>query len=161
MMQIFSIGPIFEQIRETLEAGEEVDPAITNLLVSEGPKAIDDFWMAIDGVQGEIDTLKAHLVAIKARMDAREKTVEHMKGVVQDLLVRHFDKKVKTSLGTYWVQGTPTYEVVADFTKNPEFFKTPDPVLEKKKVIEVYKQGTLPDTITVTESSTESVRCRR
>lgn len=171
-MKLFDLGPLFEHVREKIEAGETPDPAIVELIIQEGPKAIDDWFLMMDEVDGDIEALKAHLEKIKCRLDARKQTKERMEGMVQDILKRHFPKVdkagnitgygLKTALGTYYVQKTPVFTFTgADPVKNPQFFKFPEPEFKKSEAIRVYKEGVLPENVTVTEEFTESVRCRR
>ncbi len=171
-MKLFDLGPLFEHVREKIEAGEAPDPAVVELIIQEGPKAVDDWFLMIEEVEGDIDALKAHLEKIKARLDARKQTKERMEDVIRDIMKQHFPKLdkagnvtghgLKTALGSYWVQKTPHFEFTgADPTKNPQFFKFPDPEFKKSEAIRVYKEGILPENVTVIEGSTESVRCRR
>ena len=171
-MKLFDLGPLFEHVRERIEAGEAPDPAVVELIVQEGPRAIDDWFLMVEEVEGDVEAIKAHLEKMKARLAAKEQTVERMKGAVQDIMKRHFPKLdkagnvtgygLKTALGSYWVQKTPTFTFSgADPVKNPQFFKFPDPEFKKSEAIRVYKEGVLPENVTVTEDFTESVRCRR
>ncbi len=161
-MKIFDISPLMETIQQDLEEGREPDPAVVALLCQEGPKAIEEWTDAIANVEAEAEAIKARIVELKARKEAREQTVERMEGALKDVLKRHFNGKVKTPLLTTWVQKTTIYNVSgADPVKNPQFFKIPEPELKKSEVIRVYKEWVLPGNITVTEDSTESVRVRR
>lgn len=160
-MQIFTIGPIMEAIQQAIEEGLEPDPALVELLCQEGPKAIEEWTDAIANVEAEAATIKARIDDLRARKDAREQAVERMKGALQDVLARHFGGKVKTPLITCWVQKTATYEVVADPKLHPSFFKQPEPELQKKKAIDAFKAGEIPEGMTVTEGFSESVRTRR
>jgi hypothetical protein len=171
-VKLVDLGPLFEQVKDDLEDGREPDPAVVALIVEEGPKAVDDWFLMIEEVEGDINTLKAHLDAIKGRLEARKQTKERMEGVILDIMKRHFPKLdkagnvtgygIKTALGTYWVRTTTRYEFSGmDPVKNPLFFKFPEPEFKKSEAIRVYKEGVLPDNVSVVESITESVGVRR
>ena len=160
-MQIFSIGPTMEAIQQAVEEGREPDAALVELLCQEGPKAIEEWTDAIANVEAEAAVIKARIDELKARKDAREQTVERMKGALLDVLNRHFSGKVKTPLVTVWSQKTTTYDVQANPQDHATFFKFPEPELQKKKAIDAFKAGETPVGMTVTEGFTESVRVRR
>jgi len=176
-MRVFDIGPLLEQIEtflsaeaEAIQQGIEPDPndiklrnEITELLVQEGPSAVERFWDLIDMTQGDVNLLSERIKELRARKDARERAVERMKGVLQDLLNRHFEGKIKTATLTTWTQKTTTYEVSgADPQAHPQFFKVPPPELKKSLVLDQYKAGLpLPKGVEVTEGWSESVRVKR
>lgn len=162
-MRAFQIGDVLQNIKDSLEAGLEPDPAKVALLVTEGPKAIEEFWDLIDMTQADADLLATRIKDLQGRKAAREQAVERMKGALQDILNRHFGGKIKTATLTTWTQRTPTYEVSgADATKHPQFFKTPEPTIQKAKIIEQFKAGVaMPEDINVTEGFSESVRVKR
>lgn len=160
-MQIFRIGPIMEAIQQAIEEGREPDPALVELLCQEGPKAIEEWTDSISNIEAEAEAIKERINQLTERKKAREQTIERMKGALQDVLARHFGGKIKTPLLTCWLQKTPVYEVQADPMKHPSFFKYPEPVLDKKKSIDAYRAGEIPEGMTVTEGFSESVRTRR
>jgi Mg2+ and Co2+ transporter CorA len=160
-MRIFEIPDCFYTIREAIERGEEPSVEVVNLLLKEGPKSIDDYFMMIEEVEGEAEIIKQHIEVMKARMERRKTTVEKMKSYMQQILTAEFKGKVRTSLATYWVQGGTTYDFGTSFEEHPELFKIPDPVLKKAELIALFKAGTMPDDICVTETETSSLRVRR
>lgn len=161
-MKAFEIGPLMEQIQLAIEEGREPDPALVELLCQEGPRAVEEWWDAIDMVQSDVTVLAERIKALKERKDAREQTVDRMKSVLLNVLNNHFEGKIRTPLLTCWTQKTTTYEVTgADPIKNPTFFKFPEPELKKSVVVQVYKDGGLPDNVSVSEGFSESVRVKR
>lgn len=162
-MRVFDLGPLLERIEEAINEGLEPDPALVELLVQEGPKAVEQFWDLIDMTQADADLLATRIKELQGRKAAREQAVERMKGVLQDLLKRHFNGKIKTATITTWVQSTKTYTVTgADPVKHPQFFKTPEPEFKKSLVLDLVKaEQPLPEGIEVTEGFTESPRVKR
>lgn len=158
-MRVFDIGPVMETIQQAISEGLEPDPALVNLLCEEGPKAIEQFWDCIDETQAEADLLAGRIKELQGRKAAREQTVERLKGVLQDVLARHFDGKVKTATLTTWNQETPSYQFAGEIPE--KYYKTPDPVLKKAEMIEDYKAGKLPETVEVIKSVTVSPRVKR
>ena len=160
-MQIFGIGPIMEAIQQAIEEGREPDSALVELLCQEGPRAIEEWTDAIANVEAEVEVIGQRIAELRERKAAREQTVERMKGALLDVLNRHFSGKVKTPLVTVWTQKTTTYEVSANPQDHATFFKFPEPELQKKKAIDAFKAGEIPEGMTVTEGFSESVRTRR
>ena len=160
-MHLFNLPDVMHDIREAIERGEEPSVEAVNLLLKEGPKAIDDYFLLIDEVEAEAEAIKAHIDTMKGRMERRKTTAEKMKSYMQQILTAEFGGRVRTALGSYWVQGGKTYDFGTSFEEHPELFKIPDPVLKKAELIALYKAGTMPDDICVTETETSSLRVRR
>jgi hypothetical protein len=161
-MNIFQIGNLMEAVQQAYDEGAEPDPAHIALLVEEGPAAVEKWWDMIDMAQADVELLAQRIKDLRARKEAREQTVERMKGALQDILNRHFSGKLKTATLTTWTQKTTSYTVTgATPDLNPTFFKFPEPELKKTDVVRVYKEGVLPDNVTVEEGFSESVRVKR
>ncbi len=161
-MRVFDIGKVVEQIMLSIEAELEPDKELLDDLLLQGPQAIEQIWDWIDMAQADADLLDQRIKDLKGRKDAREQTVNRLKGALQDILNRHFNGRVKTALLTTWTQKTTSYEVTADPIQHPQFFHTPDPILKKQDVISRFREGVpLPEGLVVTERYSESVRIKR
>lgn len=159
MASIFDIGDMMENIKQAFSEGREPDPAIVNLLIQEGPAAIEKWLDAIDEVQGEADILAKRIAELKGRMDARNQTVERMKGVLSNLLALHFDNKIKTPTFTAWNQSTESYEFTG--TIPSAFLKPQEPKVDKKGLVDAVKAGQTFEGLEVNKNVSTSVRVRR
>lgn len=160
-MRLFEIPDAMYAIREAIERGEAPPVEAVNLLLKDGPAAVDNWFLAMDEVEAEITAMKEHVASIKGRMDRRATTLEKMKSYAEQVLASEFNGKVKTAIGTYWVQAGKTYDFVTSFVEHPELFKIPEPVLKKAELISMFKAGEMPSDICVTETETSSLRVRR
>ena len=160
-MRLFDLPDIMYDIRSAIERGEEPSTEAVNLLIKEGPKAVDDYFLMIDEVEAEAEAIKGHIDAMKARLERRETTAAKMKEYAKQILKAEFGGKIKTELGSYWVQGSTAYEFEVTYEKHPEFFSVPEPKASKKALISAMKDGALPADIQVTSITSESVRVRR
>lgn len=153
-MQIFQVSELMESITQSISEGNEPDQAALNLLLSEGPKAIEEWVDSMDNIQAEVDALDKRIKELTTRKKARAQAVERMDGALKDFLKRHFDGKVKLTELTAYIRKTPKYEFEG---YGQEYLKCPEPVVDKAGLIAAYKAGTLPSTVNVTVDHTESL----
>ena len=157
-MQIFQISALMESIQQAIEEGNEPDPMQLNVLLEEGPKAIESWWDAIDNTQAESDALDKRIKELQARKAARDQAVDRMKTALENFLRQHFNGKVRTAELTTWNQATTSYE----FQNIPaEYLKPQEPKVDKARLIADHKAGTLPKSVEVFEVVKESVRVKR
>ena len=129
-----------------------------NVLIEDGPKAIEAWVDMIDSTKAEAEVIKTRINELKDRMEARLHTAERMSNLLRDILDQSFEGKVKTPLITCWNQDTVTY----DFDHVPkDYYVVPEPKVDKKRLIADHKAGTLPKDITVIENKSRSLRTRR
>lgn len=159
MIKVFDIPPIVEKIEEAISLGQEPDPALVNLLIQEGPACIESWIDAIEVVKVEADIIKKRIEELKERREARLHTAERMSDLLASVLENHFEGKVKTPTLTTWVQPTISYDFGGSIPKS--YFVTPEPRLDKKRLMADHKEGKLPKGIEVTENVSRSIRVRR
>lgn len=161
-MRIFDIGPTLEKIETDLQAGLAPDPALVNLLIEDGPVAVEEWLDMIANVEAEQAALDKRIEELEGRRDARKQTVKRMKEALQGVLLQHFSGKVKTAQVTAWVQDTVSYDYNGvNPEDHPQFYKT-EVKLDKKSLNEAYKNSaSLPSGIEVVTNVSQSLRTRR
>mgnify|MGYP003351398599 CR=1 FL=1 len=157
-MKIFDLPPLLEAIAEEIAQTGEADPAKVNVLIEDGPVAIESWCDMIDSTKAEAEVIKTRINELKERMEARLHTAERMSNLLRDILDQSFEGKVKTPLITCWNQDSVTY----DFDRVPkDYYVVPEPKVDKKRLIADYKAGILPKDIAVIENKSRSLRTRR
>lgn len=157
-MKVFDIPYLLEAIADDIRDGREPDPAKVNLLIQDGPGAVEDWLDVITETEAVVEVLAVRIKELQDRKAAREHTAQRMKDLLSDILANHFDGKLKTAQVTVWNQESVSYE----FANVPdEYLVTPEPKVDKKRLATDYKAGALPKGIEVTETTKRSLRVRR
>ena len=162
--KIYILPILFNQLEEaiaaSLETGEEVDPAIVNSILSEGPKLMDDYSFFIESYFDDAELCRKKAKDLTERARRLEASGDKAKEYLKEILNANFEGKCKTALGTYSVRKSQTMEFDATPQTHPEFFKV-EYTIKKKDMIDLFKKGELPDDINIRITDTESVVVRR
>ena len=85
-MKIFDLPPLLEAIADEIAQTGEADPAKVNVLIEDGPVAIESWCDMIDSTKAEAEVIKARINELKERMEARLHTAERMSNLLRDIL---------------------------------------------------------------------------
>lgn len=159
-MRIFDIPPILEAIRNDLASNCTPDPAKVNILVQQGPQAIESWIDCIEEIKAEAAFIKDRIAQLQERMQARLDTAERMAENLSGILDSSFNGKIKTPTLTVWNQDTTSYDFdVPEGEK--KYWVTPAPRVDKKALLNDLRDGKLPPGIEVRKNITRSIRTRR
>lgn len=158
------IGKVF-QIREVLEQAGELDPE--SLLISiesetNLPETLCKVYDAIMENEVYLEGLKAKIADLNDRKARIEKTTETLRGVIFLAMEKAGLDNVKHACATLTVKNTPPQLLVQDEAAIPtEYFKRPDPVLDKQKIKDALKNGaTVPGVVMSNGGRTLSIRVK-
>ena len=159
-MKIFDIPPLIDAIQQEIAAGETPDPAKVNLLVLEGPQAVEAWIDCIEEAKAEAAFIKDRIAQLRERMQARLDTVDRMSEALATVLDDAFSGKVKTATVTVWNQDSHSYDFDVPTTEE-KYWVTPPKQVDKKALLADLREGRLPDSIQVKQSTSRSIRIRR
>jgi hypothetical protein len=95
---------MIQDVQQSIQLGQDPDPATVNMLVEMGPAAIEGWVDSFEGLEGEADVIQARIDQLRERKESRIKSAERMRQALIGVLLQSFDGKVKTPLVTVWVQ---------------------------------------------------------
>lgn len=134
-------------LRAELEKMDDMDEqTIADMLEGETNlhEAIQEIDLAILDAESDVAGADHIITKLADRRDRAERRADRLRGVVMRAMDIAGLKTVKTPAGTYTVRQTKPKVVVEDESLIPtEYFKTPDPVLNKKALNEAIAEGAI------------------
>ena len=148
-MKLYEVSTNINAVWNLLES-EDVDlEVIESTLIS----LEEAFETKADGIASIMKSLDAEAEAIKAeevRLAARRKSAENRKEWLKGYLEREMERaglsKVKTPKFTVSLSLNPPSVEVLDPSKIPsDYWRVPEPQLDKKSIVQAFKEGNLID----------------
>ncbi len=161
-MQAFELPELFVELESLLQdpnADLNRIQAIKNLIVAEGPTAINNSIYLIKEIEGNVEALAKRIKELKARKDQKEATIERVREMIADMTDQFFSGKVKTTEFTVTMFDSHKVDIeAADLNMIPEAFVKREESLDRAKVKAALKDGFQIPGITVTERTERQMR---
>ena len=157
MSSLYELTNFEEQLIQLLENGEDIADTLEAVEMSVEDK-LESYGRVIRTYETRI---AAKLLEIKRLQDAvrtDENAVKSMKMAITDYMMRTAKRKVETPLFKFWLQRNAPSLVVVDESVIPkEFYKVPEPQLDKTAIKEALRESEVPG---VQMKQTESIRMK-
>ena len=128
------------KLRELMEEGEldlaTIKGAIDNNTEEIGIK-LESYGKVLKGVESDIDALKAEEARLAERRKSYENNVKRLKSAMQEALLATGERKIKSTLFTFYVQINPPSVVIDEaYLENiPSCFLIPqEPKIDRTKL---------------------------
>ena len=165
-MRAFEITPLMQEIADLIESGQtgdELDAKVA-LLVSEGPKAINDWIYSIKELEGQVVSLKERISSLNDRKASKEQAIERMRNTLQDVVSGAFAGKVKTDEFTASVSNRPKVKIQLregrKITDLPTAFYKIDYSLNTQAIKAAAKEGITSEAIEYLETTEPTLTIR-
>lgn len=141
-MRLYELSQNYQAILQMIEEGnEDVLETLESLDEAIEDKA-ENIAKLIKTVEGQIATYQAEEKRLQANRKPLETTIKNLKGYIEQTMLDTGKRKIEGQLFKFAIQKNPPSVEVLDDSKIPKgYFTQPDPVLNKKEVLEALKIG--------------------
>lgn len=158
-MRLYDLTTNYRQVLELIEEGDERYLDTLESLDEAIEDKTENYGKVIKSVEAGMAGLKAEEKRLADRRKFMENSVKRMKENVEQSMIATGKKKIKGELFTFSIQKNPASVEVLDDSRIPKgFFVQPEPVLNKRELLEELKLGHEIDGVQLKQ--TESLRIR-
>lgn len=156
-MNLYELTNFETQLIQMLEEGEEVADTL-EAIESSVEEKLESYAKVIRTFEARATVKQLEIKRLQDSARTDEEAVKRMKRAMQDYLEGTGKRKVETPLFKVWMQKNPaSVEVVDESLVPKEFYKIPEPQLDKTALKNALKESEVPG---VQLKQTESIRMK-
>lgn len=156
-MNLYELTNFEAQLIQMLEEGEEVADTL-EAIESSVEEKLESYAKVIRTFEARATVKQLEIKRLQDSARTDEEAVKRMKRAMQDYLEGTGKRKVETPLFKVWMQKNPaSVEVVDESLVPKEFYKIPEPQLDKTALKNALKESEVPG---VQLKQTESIRMK-
>ena len=156
-MNLYELTNFEELLLEKLEAGEDVADTLEAIELTVEDK-LESYAKVIRTFESRSTVKQLEIKRLQDSARTDEEAVKRMKSIMQEYLQRTGKRKVETPLFKIWMQKNPaSVEVIDESLVPKEFYKIPEPQLDKSALKNALKENEVPG---VQLKQTESMRMK-
>lgn len=144
MATLYEIEDKFKLIQSLIEDGadEEVFSQALEQIHVELSEKLEGYAMVIKNIESDVEGYKTEEKRLSTRRKSMENKVKRMKENMQQAMIAANERKIQGEKFTFTVQKNPPSLKVIDARWIPaRFFTQPEPVLDKKSLLNEIKDG--------------------
>lgn len=159
MSTLYDLTNDFQKVQALIEdGGEGLQDTLESIELAIEDK-LENIGKVIRNLEAEAKAFKEEEQRLADRRRSIENNIKHLKQYAENSMIVTGDKKIKAGLFTFSIQKNPPSVRIFNETIVPKnYFVTPEPKLDKKKVQEAIKNG--ESVAGVELKQTESLRIR-
>jgi|SRR5690625_56627 len=158
-MNLYELSSNYQQIQAMIEDGQEgLEDTLESLNDAIEDKAVG-YAKIIRNLEAQINAIKEEEKRLSDRRKSLENNIKRMKVSLEENMINNNMKRIKTDLFTFNIQKNPlSVQVVNEHLIPKGYFVEQEPKLNKKEILQDYKNGVVIDGVEFKQS--ESLRIR-
>ena len=142
MATIYELQGAYAQVQQMIVEGAEGLEDTLQSIEGALEDKLESYAMVIRNVESDVDGLKGEEKRLADRRKTMENGIKRMKETMHNVMSSTGEKKIKGEKFTFTIQKNPPSLKVLDESLIPEiFFSQPEPVLDKKSLLNSIKDG--------------------
>lgn len=162
MSKLYELTGQYKNLAELLDnpnlPQDDIKQALNGVQADISEK-VDGIGKLIKNMESDAQSLKNEEERLYKRRASLQNNIESVKNYLYEQISQLQDKKVKTSLFTFYVQSNAPSVAVNEVEYIPKhYFKDQEPILDKKRLLDDLKNGVKIDGVVLQQ--TESLRMK-